>query len=213
MKLLLVEDHPIVRSGCRRLLADQADEVLEAATADAGLALCVQADVVVLDLNLPGAGGLDLLPRLLAANPAARVIIFSMYEDAGFVRRAIELGAMGYVTKNDDPEALADAVRAVRRGERYLGAVAARQLALDTLQPSDPLTRRERDVLALLAAGKSLNEIGDVLSVSYRTAAAVVAALRGKLAVGSTAALIKLAVEMGHGGLKPSLNSAFQSMP
>jgi DNA-binding NarL/FixJ family response regulator len=201
MKLLLIEDHPIVRRGCRRLLAEDGMEVIEASSAAEGLALCETArpEVIVLDLNLPDAGGLDLLPRLRAAHPDGRVIIFSMYEDAGFVRRAMDLGARGYVTKNDDPEALADAVRAVRAGELYLGAVAARKLAMANLRGASgrfaDLTRREQEVLALLAEGQSLSEIGDRLAVSYRTAASLVAQLRGKLAVGSTAALIKLAVE------------------
>jgi DNA-binding NarL/FixJ family response regulator len=122
-----------------------------------------------------------------------------MYEDPGFVRRAMDLGARGYVTKNDDPEALAEAVRAVRAGELYLGAVAAKKLAMANLRGTGgrfaELTRREQEVLALLAEGQSLNQIGDRLAVSYRTAASLVAQLRGKLAVGSTAALIKLAVE------------------
>jgi len=201
MKLLLIEDHPIVRRGCRRLLAEDGTEVIEASSAAEGLALCESArpDVIVLDLNLPDSGGLDLLPRLRAAHPPGLVIIFSMYEDPGFVRRAMDLGARGYVTKNDDPEALAEAVRAVRAGELYLGAVAAKKLAMANLRGTGgrfaELTRREQEVLALLAEGQSLNQIGDRLAVSYRTAASLVAQLRGKLAVASTAALIKLAVE------------------
>jgi len=201
MKLLLIEDHPIVRRGCRRLLAEDGVDVIEASSAAEGLALCKTArpDVIVLDLNLPDSGGLDLLPRLRAAHPDGLVIIFSMYEDPGFGRRAIDLVARGYVTKNDDPEALADAVRAVLAGELYLGAVAAKKLAIANLRgaasPFAELTRREQQVLALLAEGQSLTEIGDRLAVSYRTAASLVAQLRGKMAVGSTAALIKLAVE------------------
>lgn len=206
MRLLLVEDHPIVRSGVRRMLGEHAREIQEAGTAAEGLALFAQMrpDIVLLDLNLPDMGGLDVLQRLRAAQPEQLVIVFSMYEDPGFVRRAIDLGARGYVTKGDAPEALADAVRAVMAGELYLGAVAAKKLALANLRASPDrfaaLTAREQETLRLLGDGQSVGEIADRLSVSYRTAAGAVAQLRGKLAVASTAALIKLAVEARRDG-------------
>jgi DNA-binding NarL/FixJ family response regulator len=200
MKILLIEDHPIVRAGCRRILAGH--EVTEATTAAAALALAetTDPDIIVLDLNLPDQGGLDLLPRLLARDSSRRVIVFSMYEDPGFVRRALEQGASGYLTKSDDPESLAEAVLQVAAGEVYLGATAAKKLALSSLRAGpDPLavcSRRERDVMGLLAGGLSLAEIADQLGVSYRTAASLVAQLRGKLGLPSTAALIKRAVEL-----------------
>lgn len=206
MRLLLIEDHPIVRSGVRRMLREHASEIQEAGTAAEGLALfaTMRPDIVLLDLNLPDMGGLDVLQRLRAAQPAQLVIVFSMYEDPGFVRRAIDLGARGYVTKGDAPDALADAVRAVMAGELYLGAVAAKKLALANLRASPgrfaALTAREQETLRLLGDGQSVGEIADRLSVSYRTAASAVAQLRGKLAVASTAALIKLAVEARRDG-------------
>lgn len=206
MRLLLIEDHPIVRSGVRRMLREHASEIQEAGTAAEGLALfaTMRPDIVLLDLNLPDMGGLDVLQRLRATQPAQLVIVFSMYEDPGFVRRAIDLGARGYVTKGDAPDALADAVRAVMAGELYLGAVAAKKLALANLRASPgrfaALTAREQETLRLLGDGQSVGEIADRLSVSYRTAASAVAQLRGKLAVASTAALIKLAVEARRDG-------------
>lgn len=206
MRLLLIEDHPIVRSGVRRMLREHASEIQEAGTAAEGLALfaTMRPDIVLLDLNLPDMGGLDVLQRLRAAQPAQLVIVFSMYEDPGFVRRAIDLGARGYVTKGDAPDALADAVLAVMAGELYLGAVAAKKLALANLRASPgrfaALTAREQETLRLLGDGQSVGEIADRLSVSYRTAASAVAQLRGKLAVASTAALIKLAVEARRDG-------------
>ena len=206
MRLLLIEDHPIVRSGVRRMLHEHATEIQEAGTAAEGLALfaTMRPDIVLLDLNLPDMGGLDVLQRLRAAQPTQLVIVFSMYEDPGFVRRAIDLGARGYVTKGDAPDALADAVRAVMAGELYLGAVAAKKLALANLRASPDrfasLSAREQETLRLLGDGQSVGEIADRLAVSYRTAAGAVAQLRSKLAVASTAALIKLAVEARRDG-------------
>jgi DNA-binding NarL/FixJ family response regulator len=209
MRVLLIEDHPIVRSACKRLLAEH--EVLEAASAAEGERLAAEAApaVIVLDLNLPDAAGLAVLSRLLKTDPKHKVIVFSMFEEAGFVRGAIEAGALGYVTKSDDPEALADAVAKAARGEIYLGATAARVLALAAIRPVagtaasqfNGLSKRERDVLALLGEGRDLAEVAACLHISYRSSASIVAGLRAKLEAPSTAALIKLAVEAKRNGM------------
>jgi DNA-binding NarL/FixJ family response regulator len=201
MNVLLIEDHPIVREGCRRLLAGHDTDVTEAATAAEGLRLCAETDpdIVILDLNLPDASGFDVLRDLLRARADRRIIVFSMYEDAAFVTRAMAEGASGYVTKSDDPDALAEALAKVASGEIYLGATAAKVIAMATLRPArasrENLSPRERQVLDLLGEGNSLAQIADRLGLSYRTGAALVAQLRTKLDAGSTAALIKLAVE------------------
>ena len=204
MRILLIEDHPIVRDACRLLLRDRPDvAVQEANTGADGERLCAaeNPDVVVLDLNLPDCGGLDLLRRLRAADPTRRVIVFSMHENPSLVVRALDAGARGYVTKSDDPEALAEAIARVVAGESYLSAVAARKIALSSLrrEPESLLSLREREVLGLLAEGVSIARIAERLGVSYRTSAALVAQLRTKLDEPSNAALIRRAVEMAQG--------------
>jgi len=184
---LLIEDHPIVRAGCRRVLQGREGlDVIEASTAAEGARLHRERrpDLVILDLSLPDANGLDLLRELRAENATTRILVFSMYEDAAFVARALEAGAAGYVTKNDDPDTLLDAVDKALQGGIHLGHALAQKLALRQLQ-----------VLDLLGAGCNLSEIAARLAISYRTVANVSSQLKGKLGVASASALIKLAVE------------------
>lgn len=200
--ILLIDDHPIVRDGCRRLLEARPEcVVLEAGSGAEGLAMNRRhgPDLIILDLNLPDGNGLEFLRRLHGETPAARVLVFSMYEEAAFVARALEAGALGYLTKHDDPEALLAAVEALMRGERYLGHRVAQKLALLSLQPAgNPLrglTARDLDVLDLLGNGAGLAEIAAALTLSYRSAAHIAAQLRAKLRLRSQAALVKFAVE------------------
>lgn len=203
MHILLIDDHPIIRDACRLLLQDRPDvAILEASTGADGERLYAteRPDVVVLDLNLPDCGGLDVLRRLRAADPACRVIVFSMYENPSLVGRAMDAGARGYVTKSDDPDALLEAIGRVAAGECYLSVVAARQVALSSLrrEPESRLSPREHEVLALLAEGFSIARVAERLGVSYRTSASLVAQLRTKLDLPSNAALIRRAVELAR---------------
>jgi DNA-binding NarL/FixJ family response regulator len=200
--ILLIDDHPIVRDGCRRLLQARPDyTVIEAGSGEEGLRMnrLHAPDLIILDLNLPDGNGLLRLRELRAASPAAKVLIFSMYEEATFVARALEAGALGYLTKHDDPEALLEAVAHLLRGERYLGHRVAQKLALLSLQPVPHplggLSARELDVLDLLGNGAGLADIAAALSLSYRSAAHIAAQLRAKLHLRSQAALVKFAVE------------------
>ena len=207
MKILLIEDHPIVRAGCRRLLQDQAPgpgdtalDVIEASTGAEAVALnaAVLPDVAVLDLHLPDVPGLEVLRRLREQTPRLQVIVFSMYEDSPFVVSALKAGARGYVTKNDDPESMVEAIACVRAGGLFLSPRVAELFALRPPGEGDPLdelTLRERTVFALLGQGQSLAEIASHLGVSYRTVAHAAAQIRTKLKLGSAAALIKHAVD------------------
>ena len=198
MLILLIEDHPIVRSACRQILqARPGIKVIETATAQEG-AQAVQhcsPDIVVLDLKLPDASGLDLLPSLAGLS----VIVFSMYDDPALAARALEAGARGYMTKNDDPETLLEAIETVTAGEIFLTASMANKLATMRSARVDKsvlsLSGRERQVLQLLGRGKTLAEIAADLNVAYRTSAHIAAQIKAKLQVPSTAALIKWAVE------------------
>ena len=119
VKVLMIEDHPIVRDGCQRILSRRSNiETAEAISASEGIALNrdFHPDVIVLDAGLPDASGFDIIGKLLADNARAKVIIFSMYEAPHFVSCALEKGARGYITKNDDPALFADAVRSVAKG-------------------------------------------------------------------------------------------------
>ncbi len=202
-KILLIEDHPIVRDGCLRILARRPDfETMEASSARAGLAAnqSFLPDVIILDLELPDIGGLEVIPGLLRDNPPTRIVIFSMYEAATFVTRALDSGARGYVTKNDDPNAILHAVDKVLSGSVYLGQSVAQNLALAKFEPAeDPLrilSERERQVVTLLGEGKSLSEISTTLTIGYKTAANIVSAVKQKLHIGTSPALIKFAVEL-----------------
>jgi len=208
--ILLVEDHPIVRAGCRRLLAERGGVcVTEAETSAEGLRLCREAspDLVILDLGLGDGGGLAMLRRLIAAVPALKVLVFSMHEELVMVAGALEAGARGYVSKNDDPTTLLEAVQCISAGEVYLSRPVAQKLALMNVRPRESplrgLSVRECQVLALLGVGRSLAEVATELGVSYRTAAAVSAHIRTKLNLPSMAALIRLAVERASAAASP----------
>lgn len=201
-RILIVEDHPLIRAGCRRLLAQRKDfELLEADRGQPGLEFNKrhQPHIVLLDLDLPDGNGLDLMPQLLADNPAARIIILSMYGDSSRVSRALAKGAKGYVTKNDDPAAILTAIDKVQEGEIYLGQSVAQALALTRLQPESArlaeLGEREKAILDGLGDGKSLAEIAADLGVTYKTVANAAALLKSKLRIRTSAALVKFAVE------------------
>lgn len=206
MRILLIEDHPIVRAGCRRMLQTKDDvEVQEAATAADGLRIVREfiPDIIILDLNLPDVNGLSLLAALVSAAPERKIIVFSMYDDPAFAQRALESGAKGYITKNDDPDVLLQAIETVAGGGLFLTASMAGKLALMAAKGSnDPLrdlSGREREVLELLGDGKTLAEIADRLNISYRTSASLTAQIKTKLNITSTAALIKWAADRLRG--------------
>jgi len=203
IKILLIEDHPIVRDGCLRIFARRPDfETTEANSAEAGLATNrrLLPNVIILDVELPDSSGLDIIPALLGDNAAARIVIFSMYEAVTFVSKALENGARGYVTKNDDPNAILRAIDEVLAGSVYLGRSVAQNLALANFEraedPLRALSDRERQVVALLGDGKSLSEISATLAIGYKTAANIVSALKQKLHIATSPALIKFAVEL-----------------
>jgi DNA-binding NarL/FixJ family response regulator len=202
VKVLVIEDHPIVRDGCMRIFARRADiDALEAESASMGQILnqTHHPQVIVLDVNLPDANGLDVISSLLEVNPTAYIIVFSMYEAASFVTHALERGARGYITKNDDPITILAAIDKVRTGAVYLGQAAAQNLALYNIEvansPLRDLSDRERQVLGLLGDGKSLTEISTDLTIGYKTAANLVSAIKQKLSIPTSSALIKFAVE------------------
>jgi two-component system invasion response regulator UvrY len=202
VRVLIVDDHPIIVSGCRALLEGEPDvEVVEAQDGAAGLAVYVdlKPDVAIVDINLPGYSGLELLRRILAREPEARVIIFSMNDDPIVAARAIETGAKGYIAKNDDPALFADAVKLVASGGRYLHPEMARRIAFLRADPSPEavsnLNARELEILRLLAAGQTMTQIAGALDVSYKTIANNCTQLKQKLGARSAMDLMRIALE------------------
>lgn len=204
MRILLVDDHSVVRAGLRGLLATIGIlEVHEAADGRTALALVqtVCPHLIVLDLNLPGIGGLELLRRLLLENKAARILVLSMHAEPLYAARALEAGAKGYLSKNASPDELIVAVRRVAEGGHYIENEIAQGLALQTVSPGGPalpqLTPRELEILRLLADGRSLMEIADALAIGYKTVANACTGIKAKLGVSRMADLIRYAIEIG----------------
>lgn len=204
LKILLVDDHLVVRAGVRRLLETlPGTEIVEAATGPETLAAfrTVEPDVVLLDLNLQGVGGLDLLRRMLLEDKKARVVIFSMHAEPIYAARALKIGAKGYVSKSASADELLTAVKKVADGGHYIEADLAAKLAIGQFSGEDPLhqlTTREIEILRLLGEGKSLSAIADTLGVSYKTIANTCSIIKNKLGVQRTADLIRLSIEQLH---------------
>jgi len=200
MKLLLVDDHIVVREGLRRLLSAFFELVIiEAASSQQALMLfrAEHPDLVLLDLNLPGFGGLELLRRFLILEPNARVLVFSMHANPIYVAKALDAGARGYVSKGAPAEELVEAVKIVAAGGRYLEREIATELAVHSSEHRE-LSARELDILRLLALGKSLGAIAEELGMSYKTIANSCTAIKQKMMLQTSSELIKFAIEI-HG--------------
>lgn len=201
MKILLVDDHVVVRAGVRRLLATEVDvAILEAESSEQALDLCrrERPDLIVLDLNLTGSSGLELLRRLVQLDKSAKILILSMHSEPVYAARALQAGARGYISKSAGADEFVDAVRQVSKGGHYIEREIAAELAVGKFSKEDPLdqlTTREIDILRLLGDGKSYAQIASVLGVSYKTVANSSSIIKQKLAVETTADLIKLSVE------------------
>jgi two-component system, NarL family, invasion response regulator UvrY len=205
IKVLLVDDHAVVRAGYRHLLARHPRIAVVGEAADAPsayLAFCNLApDVVVMDIALPGASGIEALRRILAREAGARVLVFSMYEDAIFPTRALQAGARGYLTKRSGPDMLVEAVLAVARGERYLGADVAQAVALQSraqhAEPAGALSPREFEILQMLARGETLTQIAARLILSEKTIANYQSSLKQKLGASNNIQIVQKAARLG----------------
>ena len=200
MRILLVDDHIVVREGVRRLLAGIGGiELSEAASGDAALELFERErpDLVVLDLNLSGMGGLEILRRLLAIDAKVRVVVFSMHAEPIYAARALRLGARGYVSKSAGAVELVTAVKRVAEGGRYVESEIASEMAFSQVSTDDPLqqlTPREIEILRLLGEGSSLTEIAQAIGVAYKTVANSCSIIKSKLGVERTADLIRVSI-------------------
>lgn len=203
-RVLIVDDHPIVLQGCRRVLQDAGVcDVLEANSAVAGYRLFRRnrPEVVIVDLALHGnrLGGLDLVSRMRQQDRRLPILVLSMHSDPFIVSRALEAGATGYVLKDAGPRDFIDAFEAVRRGKAYLNHETAVQVALlgtrRNIGPLSNLSPRELQVLTLLSEGKTYHQIARELNVSYKTVANLCSQLKGKLGARNLPELIRMAVQ------------------
>jgi len=202
VKLLVVEDHPIVISGCRALFSkDDGVTIIEARTASAArVAMKDEApDVTVIDINLPDGSGLELTREFVGENPEARIVVFSMSDTPILAIQAIECGAKSFVGKNGNPFDLRDAVLAVARGDSWISDDLIQEMALLRTRARGTtalLSDREHLVLRMLARGRSMAEIANDISVSYKTVAADCAMLRAKLSARTSSEMVRIAVEL-----------------
>lgn len=206
MRILLVDDHSILRSGLRRILEDEFPGVQagEAGAAEEALrALKDHAwDLVVLDISLPGRSGLDLLPEIKGLHPHLPVIMLSMFDEEQFAVRALKAGASAYLTKEHAADELIPAIQTVMGGRRYVGTSLAEQLAAHVAldrdkAPHERLSAREFEVFRRIAAAKGLTEIADELSLSVKTVSTYRTRILEKMEMGSNAELMQYAIRQG----------------
>ena len=206
IRVLLVDDHAVVRTGFRLLLQSLA-EISVIAEAESGEAACqrffeLEPDVVVLDLAMPGMGGLEALRRIRARHPEARVLALSAHDDPMHARRALREGAMGFLSKRSAPEALVEAVTAVAAGRRYIDMSLAQKLALAEIEgtakpPIEQLSEREFEVFIRLARGATVQKIAEDLKLSASTVGTHLYNIKQKLQVGNQSELTLLAIRNG----------------
>jgi len=204
MRVLIADDHAVVRQGLRHILASipELNEIAETADGEETLSR-VRAepwDVLVLDMSMPGRGGLDILKEVRRERPATRVLVLSMHPEDQFAVRLLKAGAAGYLNKESAPDELVTAMRKVISGGKYVSPTLAERLAFDLDQDSDrpaheALSDREFQVLQMLAAGQSVAEIATVLMLSPKTVSTYRARLLDKLGLKSNAELIHYAIQ------------------
>ena len=202
---MLVDDHAVVRTGFRLLLQAFADiEVV--AEADSGEAACqmyesVAPDVVVMDIAMAGMGGIEAIKRLMAKDAKARILALSAHEDTSHPKRALQAGALGYLSKRSAPEVLIDAIRAIARGQRYLDAQIAQRMAVQDIHgekgPMDRLSPREFEVFLQLARGQSVAQISATLALSSSTIGTHLYNVKQKLGLVNQAEMTLLALRHG----------------
>ncbi|MCP3716459.1 MULTISPECIES: response regulator transcription factor [Paraburkholderia] len=205
IRILIADDHAIVRGGLKQILATTADMVV---TAEAGqgseviekLRTC-EVDLLLLDMTMPGISGVDLIRRVRAEEPALPVLVLSIHNEAQVASRALRAGATGYVTKDSDPEVLLAAIRKLADGGRFIDPKLVDAMVFEKhagdVPPHEVLSDREFQVLQMLASGKSINDIADACALSAKTISTHKMRLMQKLGLGNNAEVIRYAIRHG----------------
>lgn len=203
--MMLVDDHAVVRMGFRMLL-EGADDIKVLGEAESGEEAVrrfaeLKPDVIVMDIAMPGIGGLEAIDRILAKNPDMRILVLSAHEDAMHARRVLKAGAVGYLTKRSAAEELIRAIRVVHQGKTYLEPGIAQQMAVEQVSgernPVDTLSEKEFKVFLSLAQGQSVQDIADVMSLSPRTVGTHLYNIKQKLGASNSAELAIMAIRAG----------------
>jgi two-component system, NarL family, invasion response regulator UvrY len=203
--ILLVDDHELVRAGFRRLLedGDQFTVVAEAGSGEQAVQDYAKyhPQVVVMDISMPGIGGIGAIERIIARDSTAHILVLSVHEDSVFTTRALQAGAKGFIPKRSAPEEMLKAVQQVAQGKMCIDPAIAQQIAMQKLTGSDNLldvlSQREFEVFRLLAEGKTVNEIAEILSLSPKTVGTHHTNIKQKLDVSNSAELARLAIRSG----------------
>jgi two-component system invasion response regulator UvrY len=205
IQVLLVDDHEVVRAGYRRLLENTLD-ITVIAEATSGEEACTtyekqKPNVVVMDLSMPGMGGLEAVRKIRSSDQKAKILIFSVHENEIFLTRALEAGVLGYITKRSAAKVMIEAVRQVAQGKKFIGQELRSYLtpnkATEEHSLFDQLSRREFDVFLLLAEGKTVNDIAETLSLSSKTVGHHYTHLKKKLKIANISELTRLAIRGG----------------
>ncbi|MGZ8223079.1 MAG: response regulator [Methylobacter sp.] len=206
IKVILVDDHAVVRAGFRMLLSAEAniDVIAEAERGEAACQLYLeqQPDVMVLDLSMPGIGGLESIRRICNRDSGAKILVFSVHDEMVYVDRAMNAGAKGYITKNSAPDILVTAIQKIAAGEIYIEHALMKNMPAQNSETDyqtivDSLSAREFDVFLLLAKGFTGHKIADELCLGYKTVANYGTRIRSKLNVSSVAELAHIAMVLG----------------
>ncbi len=202
---MLVDDHAVVRMGFKLLLQASSD-IKVVAEADSGEAACqmyesIAPDVVVMDIAMAGIGGIEAIKRLIAKDARVRILVLSAHEDTSHPKRALQAGALGYLSKRSAPEVLIDAIRTIAKGQRYLDAHIAQRIAVQDITgdktPTDQLSAREFEVFIQLARGQSVAQISTTLALSASTVGTHLYNVKQKLGLTNQAEITLLAVKHG----------------
>jgi two-component system, NarL family, invasion response regulator UvrY len=203
IRVIIVDDHPVVRRGLKQILASERDMQVVGEAENAREALCAirrtACDAVVLDITLPDASGLEVLIQLKRERPALPVLIMSIHEEELYALRVLKAGASGYLMKNSIPVDLISAIRKITAGGKYISPSLAERLASEQASPETPLheklSDREFQIMCLIASGKSLKEIGGTLCISGKTVSTYRARILEKMGMSTNSDMTRYAVE------------------
>lgn len=206
IKIILVDDHAVVRAGFRMLLAagDSVEVIGEAERGEEAIQLYqdLKPDMLVMDLSMPGIGGLETIRRILQRDAGARILVFSVHHEQVYVSRALNAGAQGYITKSSAAEILSAAIEAIMQGQRFVEKGLIKQTSENTTRSDHQsiiaeFSSREFDVFGLLAQGMTVHKIADQLCLGHKTVANYATQIKKKLRVNTTAELAHIAVNLG----------------